>query len=101
MVPSRVSAGRPRFGQGHPGAATARGRIAASAPGPSLAQVLDDGVVAGTGLVVVATPAVVVGPVRPGFPGVTWVLEEPAGSGPLAAVAVGAHALPEEVDRVL
>jgi molybdopterin-guanine dinucleotide biosynthesis protein A len=93
--------------------------------------VLDDGGVAGTGLVVVAggaarraggvdkvvlpldgrpllahvleagAPAVVVGPVRPGFPGVTWAREAPPGSGPLAAVAAGVAALPHEVDQVL
>ena len=47
------------------------------------------------------SPAVVVGPVRPGFPDVTWALEDPAGSGPLAAVAAGLAALPPSVDRVL
>jgi molybdopterin-guanine dinucleotide biosynthesis protein A len=57
---------------------------------PLLAHVLEAG-----------SPAVVVGPVRPGFPDVTWALEEPAGSGPLAAVAAGVAALPASVDRVL
>jgi molybdopterin-guanine dinucleotide biosynthesis protein A len=98
---------------------------------PSLAHLLDDGGVAGTGLVVVAggagrraggadkamllldgrpllahvldagSPAVVVGPVRPGFPEVTWALEYPAGSGPLAAVAAGLAELPRNLELVL
>ncbi len=57
---------------------------------PLLAHVLDGGL-----------PAVVVGPVRSGFPDVTWAQEDPAGSGPLAAVAAGLGALPPGVDRVL
>ena len=57
---------------------------------PLLAHVLEAG-----------SPAVVVGPVRQGFPDVTWALEDPAGSGPLAAVAAGLAALPPPVDRVL
>jgi molybdenum cofactor guanylyltransferase len=61
---------------------------------PLLAHVLD----AALGL---ADPAVVVGPVRLGFTGVTWTLEEPPGSGPLAALAAGVAALPSGCDPVL
>lgn len=36
-----------------------------------------------------ADPVVVVGPHRPGVPGVRWTREDPPGSGPVAALAAG------------
>jgi molybdopterin-guanine dinucleotide biosynthesis protein A len=38
-------------------------------------------------------PVVVVGPERPGFPGVAWTREVPSGSGPVAALAAGLDAV--------
>jgi molybdopterin-guanine dinucleotide biosynthesis protein A len=57
---------------------------------PLLAHVLEAG-----------SPAVVVGPARPGFRDVTWALEQPVGTGPVAAVAAGLTALPADLGRVL
>ncbi|PRX45113.1 molybdopterin-guanine dinucleotide biosynthesis protein A [Prauserella shujinwangii] len=43
-----------------------------------------------------AEPVVVVGPERPGLPGVRWTREDPPGSGPVAALAAGLRLLPAE-----
>ncbi|HKS49100.1 MAG TPA: NTP transferase domain-containing protein [Amycolatopsis sp.] len=40
-----------------------------------------------------ARPVVVVGPRRPGLPGVRWTREDPPGGGPVAALAAGLAAL--------
>ncbi|EHK82956.1 molybdenum cofactor guanylyltransferase [Saccharomonospora azurea] len=47
-----------------------------------------------------ADPVVVVGPRREGFSGVCWTREEPAGSGPVAALAAALALLDEHVDTV-
>jgi molybdopterin-guanine dinucleotide biosynthesis protein A len=39
-------------------------------------------------------PVIVVGPRRPGVPGVGWAREDPPGGGPVAALAAGLAALP-------
>jgi molybdenum cofactor guanylyltransferase len=72
---------------------------------PLLAHVLDAARVldksagrdAGADLSVV----VVVGPERPGFPGVTWTREGTPGSGPLAALVAGLAALEPDRDPVI
>jgi molybdenum cofactor guanylyltransferase len=60
-----------------------------------------DGVVAG--LPAEADAVVCVGAPRPtpSHAGVTWTVESPAGSGPLAAVAAGVTAAPPDVDVVV
>jgi molybdopterin-guanine dinucleotide biosynthesis protein A len=42
----------------------------------------------------VVDPVIVVGPERPGLPGVGWAREDPPGGGPAAALAAGLAALP-------
>jgi molybdopterin-guanine dinucleotide biosynthesis protein A len=48
-----------------------------------------------------ARSRVVVGPQRPGFEGVHWTLEEPAGGGPVAGIVAGLAALPADVPWVV
>lgn len=45
-----------------------------------------------------ARVVVVVGPLRPGFEQVSWVREDPPGSGPVAALAAGLAALEDSAD---
>ncbi|MBK1782902.1 molybdenum cofactor guanylyltransferase [Prauserella cavernicola] len=46
-----------------------------------------------------ADPVVVVGPRREGVPGVLWTREEPAGSGPVAALAAGLSLVERDAER--
>jgi molybdopterin-guanine dinucleotide biosynthesis protein A len=45
-----------------------------------------------------ASSVVVVGPVRRGYPSVTWTREEPAGSGPAMGVAAAMRLIPDGTD---
>ncbi|WP_199432193.1 molybdenum cofactor guanylyltransferase [Qaidamihabitans albus] len=48
-----------------------------------------------------ADPVVVVGPPRPGLPGVRWTREDPPGSGPVAALAAGLGTVRADLVAVL
>lgn len=52
------------------------------------------------GVAGIADPIVVVGPERPITTAVTWTREQPAGSGPCAALIAGLACLPDDVTHV-